>query len=467
MAALSWLSFIYITDNFKIMAIYATVLLASAVLTSDLYQRYLRTRKLHENKDKYIDINHLVFYASNLIGYKDNENDWDELKSFGLEQQKSFPYSHLIVNRNSSIAREYLDETGGALKEVLDKICDNVSQSETEFSLTKEVIISHINQIIDKYGFYGWILVDILHNLHEPDSQKLLVGLCKSWLNNNSISSNHLHKLVKKFPKRVNGSKENLSCLWTNCVEQNLLEEASLKNSTSKEQIQLQLVAHITSELFSGLSCQKYLPYSAVIILLEKYFYTPRNYSWAMPILALDHYVQIDGSTPLKQIDFVLSAQTEQNDGSFNQNLGFAYLIEGWKQYYGFDCNIDLNWWFDSTFSLKTNVSKEQKTDRKLFVATCESIINSPTATYNKMEGVEFEDFEELYSATDQIITKYQDIYKESKTAIDFTSGQKITSVVATMYSTTTKIKSQMVSTNSYRLKMYDFAYSDSQALSG
>ena len=86
-------------------------------------------------------------------------------------------------------------------------------------------------------------------------------------------------------------------------------------------------------------------------------------------------------------------------------------------------------------------------------------LISTPSGALGSARGWDFEDFNELSNAMWTLIKelKRQHDIKESEITIDFTSGQKVNSVVATAITFNRKIKSQYVQTNTpYAVLGYD-----------
>ena len=77
-------------------------------------------------------------------------------------------------------------------------------------------------------------------------------------------------------------------------------------------------------------------------------------------------------------------------------------------------------------------------------------LISTPSGAFASARGWNFEDFNELSNAMWTLIKKLkrQHEIKENEITIDFTSGQKVNSVVATAITFNRKIKSQYVQTN-------------------
>lgn len=97
-------------------------------------------------------------------------------------------------------------------------------------------------------------------------------------------------------------------------------------------------------------------------------------------------------------------------------------------------------------------------------------LISTPSGALGSARGWDFEDFNELSNAMWTLMKelKRQHDIRESEITIDFTSGQKVNSVVATAITFNRKIKSQYVQTNKpYAVLGYDamLATSDTRGL--
>lgn len=80
-----------------------------------------------------------------------------------------------------------------------------------------------------------------------------------------------------------------------------------------------------------------------------------------------------------------------------------------------------------------------------------EIICTSPATTINLTQGFDFENFEELSDAMRNLLKVFKEKnYDEKEIMVDFTGGQKVTSIVAISMTVNRKINAQYVQTNKW-----------------
>jgi len=154
------------------------------------------------------------------------------------------------------------------------------------------------------------------------------------------------------------------------------------------------------------------------------------NYwAWEMPLRAIHYHIKNINSPTLQQIIIVCSKE------SLEQYTDFEKILSGYLK----DSNISI------ALLLKTDAEE------------------TSLSSYDKSEnlnGIDFEDFDDLSKhlhKTIGILTK-QGVKRED-IMIDFTGGQKVTSVVAATLTFNSNIKAQYISTRTLSVKGYDIVY--------
>jgi len=84
---------------------------------------------------------------------------------------------------------------------------------------------------------------------------------------------------------------------------------------------------------------------------------------------------------------------------------------------------------------------------------------------HQESKGVDFSSFEDVNAGLIMILESYSD-YSYEETIIDFTGGQKSTSVAATLAATSYPVHCQYVDTNTLKVGAYDFKYTDPTKIS-
>ncbi|WP_261887466.1 hypothetical protein [Vibrio aerogenes] len=93
-----------------------------------------------------------------------------------------------------------------------------------------------------------------------------------------------------------------------------------------------------------------------------------------------------------------------------------------------------------------------------------EKYVNLPEAVDFSEYGANFYDFESCMNAVQDVVTASS--VEEWDTVVDFTSGNKVASMVATFMTTTTDVKAQYVD-EKYNVKLFDLRYYDLAKLGG
>jgi len=155
----------------------------------------------------------------------------------------------------------------------------------------------------------------------------------------------------------------------------------------------------------------------------------PLFWSWEMPLRAIYYHVKNPDNPILQQIIIVCSKE------SLKQYPDFQRLLNRYLK--------------NSAIKIKLLL----KTDSQ----------ETSLSTYNKntdLYGIDFEDFDDLSKHLHNAINKLvKQGVKREQIMIDFTSGQKVTSVVAATLTFNSNIKAQYISTQTLNVKGYDIVY--------
>ena len=155
----------------------------------------------------------------------------------------------------------------------------------------------------------------------------------------------------------------------------------------------------------------------------------PLFWSWEMPLRAIFYHIKNAHNPILQQIIIVCSKE------SLLQYPDFKKILD--KYLKNSDINIKL--------LLKTD-TQETRLDS----------YNNNTG----LNGINFENFDDLSKHLHNVIDKLvKQGVKREQIMIDFTSGQKVTSVVAATLTFNSNIKAQYISTQTLDVKGYDIVY--------
>lgn len=194
---------------------------------------------------------------------------------------------------------------------------------------------------------------------------------------------------------------------------------------------------------------------SSIIKYLQRI--TGNVYNWLMPVLSVEYHLapMDDKAGPksvLEQASFIFSKSTVK-EGSVNNAQCFAWLMEDiFKIYYGVsEEELEFSWFKPS--------SKNEKPELKtLFCSATEA------GTQGQYIGIDFESYEEC-SDSIRHLTESLSIYETRNIVIDFTGGQKTTTMAAVLATTNSDVKSQYIGTNDYEVYGFDLRYHDIKAL--
>jgi len=150
---------------------------------------------------------------------------------------------------------------------------------------------------------------------------------------------------------------------------------------------------------------------------------TGKNWSWQMPLIGLEHH-----SPGLESVTIVCSHE------SIKQMSSFVTILNHYKELENVEIYI---------------------------LGTKEGIVcRDKYSVDNHLDGFNFEEFDELSAGMKACIDLMKkDNVKEKDMMIDFTGGNKVTSVVAATITFNRPIKAQYVSTTSMNVVGYDVDY--------
>ena len=206
---------------------------------------------------------------------------------------------------------------------------------------------------------------------------------------------------------------------------------------------------------------------SALIIGYQKL--TGVRVKWLMPVISAEHNLGLiadagDGSpsaSKLQELSLVFSeARNDENvtrTGSFEAISQIAWLFEGlFRQYYQLKCR-------DLCFTVFLPQTKgvrdaELKSLKGFLGRAMPTLALSPSD--DDRIGIDFLDYEQCSQAIVEII-RYLSRHPEDELAIDFTGGQKPTTMAAVFATTFSHATSQYVDTNEYTVYGFDMRYHD------
>lgn len=156
----------------------------------------------------------------------------------------------------------------------------------------------------------------------------------------------------------------------------------------------------------------------------------PGYWAWEMPLRAIQYHIRTHDRPVLKKIIIVCSEQ------SLEQYPEFQKIITNYLK----DSSIKTD------LLLKTDLQK--------------TYLDPYSDKNSKLNGIDFEDFDDLTKHLHNAInTLSKKGVKREQIMIDFTSGQKVTSVVAATLTYNSNIKAQYISTKTLQVKGYDIVY--------
>lgn len=156
----------------------------------------------------------------------------------------------------------------------------------------------------------------------------------------------------------------------------------------------------------------------------------PTNWAWEMPLRSIHYHIKDINNPLLKEIIIVCSPE------SLDQLAKFKKLLDGYLNSTAIEIKS----------LLKTNAGT---TDLNLY-----------NANIQDLNGINFEDFDELSAHLYKAINQLSKQGKQPKDImIDFTSGQKVTSIVAAALTFNSEINAQYISTKTLEVKGYDIVY--------
>lgn len=197
-------------------------------------------------------------------------------------------------------------------------------------------------------------------------------------------------------------------------------------------------------ELFEPDSENKYIRLSRVIALCayisKHYLNGNHRIPWQMPIIALQHHLD---QASLSRISLVTS------EASIRQLDVFIELLTLLSR--------------DNAYPNRSATNVEEK----LFIFDAKSERSTPYKDHgplNPPSGIDFNDFDVCKDTIINIAAESN--IQQQETAVDFTGGTKITSMAATMATTSSDIKAQYIDEN-YNVMGFDLRFYDLQKLSG
>lgn len=218
------------------------------------------------------------------------------------------------------------------------------------------------------------------------------------------------------------------------------------------------LAVHLIATLLKTVcpKIQEEVPLGDLICWFQKI--TASKLNWLMPILSVEFHHGVRGEDSagtaiLQNATFIFSRDRDETQGSVRSALCFAWLMQVlFRQYYD-----------TSEQQLQFTYLRPTSANEAASLGDIARILSQDQKEVLSC-GIDFESYEECSQAIRDIIDRLR-VCDQGNIVIDFTGGQKTSTMAAVLATTCSDVKSQYISTNGYQFYGFDLRYYDMQAL--